>query len=449
MAYTYDQPYSLDGTEGQTISVYQSTDLVTPLTSYTSDTNGRGKVALTVSNTVATTLYFVRASDSKRLAVVTVEPREIASLQVTTPPNVTQIRQEMDDNSTKLAKLDANVSTRLATAGYTAPTTPPTVLQIRQDLDANSTKLANLDALVSSRSTFAGGAVASVTSPVTLTAGEHTNIATDVRSGLTAQGYTTGRAILLDVLDGLVNAVKLSIEGGILGAVKSKTDNLPAVPASKTDVQVTVNPTAVTVNPTPVTVNPTLTAGQVAQLGAIASTSATLDGMITGGAFTAPALANAPVGSGGGGGYTGADRTRDNATSANVLAVRERLAEQVAEPAPIVAVPAFTPPAGMVRVLLRPTFLGSLVDANVSVYYADQETPELAGGVEMVKHYATFKKDATKFGEFYGLLMPVGSRVFFANDKNAALNRSTGAFRVTATGTGWHYLDDLIEAFED
>jgi len=40
--------------------------------------------------------------------------------------------------------------------------TPPTVAEIRAEMDANSTKLANLDAAVSSRSTYAGGPVDSV-----------------------------------------------------------------------------------------------------------------------------------------------------------------------------------------------------------------------------------------------------------------------------------------------
>jgi len=38
-----------------------------------------------------------------------------------TVPSVVQIRQEMDANSTKLANLDASVSSRLASASYTAP----------------------------------------------------------------------------------------------------------------------------------------------------------------------------------------------------------------------------------------------------------------------------------------------------------------------------------------
>lgn len=83
--------------------------------------------------------------------------------------------------------------------------------------DANQ-GLTNLDAAVSTRSTYAGGAVASVTAAVTvgtnndktgyaLTAGEHTSIASDAQTGLTAQGYTTTRAGYLDTLNGLVAAI--------------------------------------------------------------------------------------------------------------------------------------------------------------------------------------------------------------------------------------------------
>jgi hypothetical protein len=63
-------------------------------------------------------------------------------------PTASEIRQEMDSNSTKLANLDSTVSSRLAGSSYTAPSTPPTAIQIRQELDANSTKL---DAAISTR----------------------------------------------------------------------------------------------------------------------------------------------------------------------------------------------------------------------------------------------------------------------------------------------------------
>lgn len=50
--------------------------------------------------------------------------------------------------------LDASVSSRLADADYTAPTAAPSVTDIRTEMDANSTKLANLDAAISTRSTL-------------------------------------------------------------------------------------------------------------------------------------------------------------------------------------------------------------------------------------------------------------------------------------------------------
>jgi hypothetical protein len=49
--------------------------------------------------------------------------------------------------------LDATISSRLADADYTAPTAAPTVVDIRTEMDSNSTKLANLDAAVSTRAT--------------------------------------------------------------------------------------------------------------------------------------------------------------------------------------------------------------------------------------------------------------------------------------------------------
>lgn len=71
----------------------------------------------------------------------------------------------------------------------------PSAVAIRQEMDANSTKLANLDATVSSRSTYAGGAVASVTAPVAIsltTAVPTTNTANslgDCLNAARAQGF--------------------------------------------------------------------------------------------------------------------------------------------------------------------------------------------------------------------------------------------------------------------
>ncbi|MDQ3832235.1 MAG: hypothetical protein M3315_01100 [Actinomycetota bacterium] len=69
-----------------------------------------------------------------------------------------------------------------------------------------------------------------------LTAGEHTAIGTDVQAGLDAQGYTSARATLLDVLNGLVQAIwdkatsAITTAGSIGRVVK---DNLDATVSSR------------------------------------------------------------------------------------------------------------------------------------------------------------------------------------------------------------------------
>ncbi len=92
------------------------------------------------------------------------------------------IRTEMDSNSTKLANLDATITSRLGTAAYT---TPPTVTAIRTEMDSNSTKLANLDATTSSR--------------------------------LASSSYTAP-------------------DNADIVLIKAKTDNLPATPAATSDI---------------------------------------------------------------------------------------------------------------------------------------------------------------------------------------------------------------------
>jgi hypothetical protein len=116
-------------------------------------------------------------------------------------PSVSSIRTEMDTNSTKLANLDATVSSRMASATFPANfaalgiTVGGKISEVAlvdalttytgntpQTGDAfarlgvagvgltnlGDTRIAKLDATVSSRSTYAGGTVAGVTAPVTL-----------------------------------------------------------------------------------------------------------------------------------------------------------------------------------------------------------------------------------------------------------------------------------------
>lgn len=88
---------------------------------------------------------------------------------------------------------DADVSSRLATAGYTAP---PTVAAVRTEIDANSTKL---DVAVSSRL-----ATASYTAP-----------------------NNAGIASILAAVDTEVAAILATVDTEV-AAIKARTDNLPA-----------------------------------------------------------------------------------------------------------------------------------------------------------------------------------------------------------------------------
>jgi hypothetical protein len=103
-------------------------------------------------------------------------------------PTVVQIRTELDSNSTKLANLDATISSRLADADYTAPTSAPTAAAVASAVRTELTELSNLDASVSSRL-----ASASYTAPA----------------------------------------------NSDISAIKSKTDSLPASPAAVSDIPTT------------------------------------------------------------------------------------------------------------------------------------------------------------------------------------------------------------------
>jgi len=76
-----------------------------------------------------------------------------AAITALSIPTVVQIRTEMDSNSTKLANLDATVSSRLAPSGTLATVTTltnaptvPSAASIRAEIDSNSTQLAAIKA---------------------------------------------------------------------------------------------------------------------------------------------------------------------------------------------------------------------------------------------------------------------------------------------------------------
>jgi hypothetical protein len=104
--------------------------------------------------------------------------------------------------------------------------TIPSVVQIRTELDSNSTKLANLDATISSRSTLTTGdlpsvpSAASVASAVRTELTEISNLDASVSSRLASASYTAPA-------------------NSDISAIKSKTDNLPASPAAVSDIPTT------------------------------------------------------------------------------------------------------------------------------------------------------------------------------------------------------------------
>jgi antitoxin component HigA of HigAB toxin-antitoxin module len=178
----------------------------------------------------------------------------------TAPPTAVQIRTEMDSNSTKLANLDINVGSRLATAGYTAPTTPPTAAaiadavwdeattghvtagtfgeQVKTDIDAiladtdsldttklTSTRAGYLDAAITSRmATFTytvPPTVAAIRTEMDSNSTKLANLDTNVGSRLATAGYTapstppTAAAIADAVWD---EALSGHLSGGSTGA---------------------------------------------------------------------------------------------------------------------------------------------------------------------------------------------------------------------------------------
>lgn len=110
-----------------------------------------------------------------------------------------------------VTNIDALISSRLATSGYT---TPPTVAAIRTEMDANSTKLANLDTNVGSRLP-----TASYTAP------DNSDIAA-IAAKLPA-GNIADESLVITATNSILSDT---------GLIKAKTNNLPASPAATSDI---------------------------------------------------------------------------------------------------------------------------------------------------------------------------------------------------------------------
>jgi hypothetical protein len=119
-------------------------------------------------------------------------------------PSAADIRTELDTNSTKLANLDATVSSRLASASYTAPA--------NSDITAIKAKTDNLPSDPADQSLLEA-AIAAVTAP------SATDVATAVRSELATE---------LAHLDADIStrAVPADIPASDISSIKSTTDAL-------------------------------------------------------------------------------------------------------------------------------------------------------------------------------------------------------------------------------
>ena len=104
-----------------------------------------------------------------------------AAISALSIPSVADIRTELDANSTKLANLDASVSSRLASSAYTAPSTPPTAGDIASAVWAAADKTG-----------------------YSLTSAERTAIAAAVESSILNEG--DGQAVLNAIVGAIGNS---------------------------------------------------------------------------------------------------------------------------------------------------------------------------------------------------------------------------------------------------
>ena len=141
-------------------------------------------------------------------------------------PTVVQIRTEMDSNSTKLANLDATISSRSTLTTGDLPSVP-SAASVASAVRTELTELSNLDASVSSR--LASAAYTAPTSAPTAAA-----VASAVRTELTEISNLDA-----SVSSRLASASYTAPANSDISAIKSKTDNLPASPAAVSDIPTT------------------------------------------------------------------------------------------------------------------------------------------------------------------------------------------------------------------
>jgi hypothetical protein len=108
----------------------------------------------------------------------------------------------------------------------------PTATEIRQEMDSNSTKLANLDATVSSRLSPSGTLATVTTLTNAPTVPTPSQIASQVRTELSTELARVDQAIS----SRLAGSAYTAPANSDISAIKAKTDNLPASPAATGDI---------------------------------------------------------------------------------------------------------------------------------------------------------------------------------------------------------------------
>jgi hypothetical protein len=153
--------------------------------------------------------------------VWTYSTRTLTTAIPTAAQNATAVRSEL---ATELGRIDVATSTRLSTAGYTAP---PTAAAVRAEIDANSTKL---DVAVGTRLSSAGYTAPANTDIAAIKAKTDNLPATPA-----SEGSVTARPTLAQIEASTVLAKEATAQ-----AVKSKTDNLPSDPADESSIQAAI-----------------------------------------------------------------------------------------------------------------------------------------------------------------------------------------------------------------
>lgn len=146
----------------------------------------------------------------------------MATFTYTTPPTVAAIRTEMDTNSTKLANLDATVSSRAAAA---------TALSTAQWTNTRAGNLDNLNATISSRATPADVTTAQAAIEAAITA------LNDLSTADIAAALATYNGATQTDLDSAIASLQAILEG--LGLVPMGSAPLPNVAGALTVVAAT------------------------------------------------------------------------------------------------------------------------------------------------------------------------------------------------------------------